>query len=287
MATGIISRSTSGALLAAAANFKFQVFSYVLSTDSAVNLKFQSGTADLTGLLYMADDDHLEVPGIAGGDAKEPLFETKSGCALNLNMSSGVACGGHFIYEKVYAPVGALGGTISVAPVHGSVTTDFAATITASGGAPNYAWAITDQSANSIATGTAWDGSSLTPATFNLASTVTSLILTITDSAGNTGVSVAFPVTVLEVPTISVAPTTGIHDSTAFVSTIVATGGQGLYSYVIANQAAVAIASGVHWNGASLPVTHTFPAGTTSVHVTVTDFWGATAVSTSFSVTVS
>ncbi len=103
MANIAISAGASGAneILAAAAGYKYQVFTYVLTANAAVNVKWQSAATDLTGLLYFAAKGKVVAPTPSGGDAKKPWFETASGEALNLNLSGTVATGGHLIYEKV------------------------------------------------------------------------------------------------------------------------------------------------------------------------------------------
>lgn len=95
--TATVSASSSGAneIVAAQAGRKIAVIGYVLMANAAVNVKWQSGSTDKTGLLYPA----------ANGGAVAPLapdykywFETAAGAALNLNLSGAVAVGGHVVY---------------------------------------------------------------------------------------------------------------------------------------------------------------------------------------------
>ena len=90
-----ISTSSSGAtqLVAAVTGKKIRVLSYVLFCNAAVNAKFQSGSTDLTGLLYLAANGGVSatVEGIG-------CFQTASGEALNLNLSGAIAVGGHITY---------------------------------------------------------------------------------------------------------------------------------------------------------------------------------------------
>jgi hypothetical protein len=90
-----ISTSSSGAtqLVAAVAGKKIVVISYAVIVNAAVNVKFQSGSTDLTGLMYFAANGGATVTVEGLG-----CFETAAGEALNINLSGAVAVGGHITY---------------------------------------------------------------------------------------------------------------------------------------------------------------------------------------------
>lgn len=73
---------------------RFQLFNGVAT---AQNVKWRSGTTDLTGLLY----GPLAVGRLAEDRASkgEWIFETVAGQALNLNLSAATAVGGYVVYE--------------------------------------------------------------------------------------------------------------------------------------------------------------------------------------------
>lgn len=81
-------------LVAAVATKKIRVMSYVLISNGAVNVKFQTHVTptDLSGLLYLVAN--------TGASASSPygLFQSVSGEALDLNLSGAVAVGGHLSY---------------------------------------------------------------------------------------------------------------------------------------------------------------------------------------------
>lgn len=90
------------------ASTKIRVIAYVLSSSGTVNAKWQSkkgaGSAtDITGLLYMAATTVLPIStGLSTyGGQPTGLFETNAGEDLHLNLSAGVAVGGHLMYELV------------------------------------------------------------------------------------------------------------------------------------------------------------------------------------------
>ena len=95
-----ITASSSGAttIVAAVSSKKIRVISYVVVANAAVNIKFQSstGNTDKTGLLYLGTNG-----GVSGAYALTGHFETASGDALNINLSSAVAVGGHLTYVEV------------------------------------------------------------------------------------------------------------------------------------------------------------------------------------------
>lgn len=90
----VISASASGdtPIVAAVTGKKIRVLSYMVSKSDAVNMKFRSGTTDITGLLYN---------GAAPSFSPVGHFETAAGAALNINLSGAVAVGGHLVYVEV------------------------------------------------------------------------------------------------------------------------------------------------------------------------------------------
>lgn len=94
----VITASASGntSVVALVAAKKIRVISYVVVTNATVNIKFQSNTTDKTGLLYLSANG-----GVSGAYAPTGHFETASGEALNINLSSAVAVGGHLTYVEV------------------------------------------------------------------------------------------------------------------------------------------------------------------------------------------
>ena len=90
--------SASGAtqLVAAVPGKKIRVLSYVIVANGAVNVKFQSASTDLTGLLYFAANG-----GAVSGMEGLGCFQTAVGEALNVHLSGNVAVGGHLTYVVV------------------------------------------------------------------------------------------------------------------------------------------------------------------------------------------
>ena len=99
MATAAVAASTLGdnAIVAAVPGKKIRVRAFALfnGVATAQNVKWRSGTTDLTGLLYGA----LAVGKLAEGQASDDcLFETVAGQALNLNLSAATVVGGWVSY---------------------------------------------------------------------------------------------------------------------------------------------------------------------------------------------
>lgn len=95
-----ISASSSGnnTLVAAVASKKIRVLALWLTSNGAVNVKFQSGASgtDLTGLGYEAANTGIVLPFSPVG-----WFETASNTLLNANLSGAVAVGGSLVYIEV------------------------------------------------------------------------------------------------------------------------------------------------------------------------------------------
>src|SRR5215813_5563985 len=102
MPTSAITASSSGdnTVVAAQAGYAIRVLGYVLTFSAAVNAKWKSGSStDLTGLLYGIGTGPLPVVVPECGKVQRGWFQTAAGQALVLNLSGGVAVGGHVIYE--------------------------------------------------------------------------------------------------------------------------------------------------------------------------------------------
>lgn len=95
--TAAIAVSASGAstIVAAVTAKQIVVMALNLIASAAVNVKAQSHTTptDLTGLWYLAANGGIVLPFNSGG-----WFATKSGEALDLNLSGAVPCGGSITY---------------------------------------------------------------------------------------------------------------------------------------------------------------------------------------------
>ena len=91
-----ISASNSGAnqIIAGQSGYRIRVLDYVVVASGAVNAKWQTGSTDLTGLLYMNTNT-----GVAAPYAKYGWFTTNDGDDLNLNLSGATAVGGHLTVE--------------------------------------------------------------------------------------------------------------------------------------------------------------------------------------------
>lgn len=95
-----ITANGSGAttIVAAVGGKQIRVLQWIITTNAAVNFKFQSHVTptDITGLFYSG------AQGGAGG-AFNPVghFQTVSGEALDINLSGAVAVGGYLVYVTV------------------------------------------------------------------------------------------------------------------------------------------------------------------------------------------
>ncbi len=91
--------TTSGVnqVVTAVSSKKIRVVAWDLVANGAVNFKWQSNTADLTGLYYMAGVGN----GVARGWNPNGYFETAAGTTLNVNLSATVAVGGCLTYVEV------------------------------------------------------------------------------------------------------------------------------------------------------------------------------------------
>ena len=106
MPTVAIAAAANGdnTLLAGIPGRRIRVTGGVLSYSGTVNAKFRDGAGgtDLTGLYYGVANTVVPFDFTAEGfRGMIPHFETSQGNALVLNLSAGVAVGGHLTYEVV------------------------------------------------------------------------------------------------------------------------------------------------------------------------------------------
>jgi hypothetical protein len=96
---GIIQEGTSGdnELVAGVADYEILVLAYNYMTNGAVNVKWRSGTTDISGLGYM---DAASKGKVAPYNPKG-WFTTAPGEALNLNLSASQPVGGEYTYVMV------------------------------------------------------------------------------------------------------------------------------------------------------------------------------------------
>jgi hypothetical protein len=92
-----ISATSSGStqVVGAVSGKRIRVIAFAVIASATVNIKFQSGTTDITGTMRL-----VEGGGIAhaydGG-----LFQTAVGQALNINLSTNATVGGYVIYREI------------------------------------------------------------------------------------------------------------------------------------------------------------------------------------------
>lgn len=94
----VISASASGntPVVAAVVGRRIRVLRWSVSSNGAVNVKFQRATTDITGLYYLT-----QFAGVGGGYCPVGHFETGWAEALNINLSASVAVGGVCTYVEV------------------------------------------------------------------------------------------------------------------------------------------------------------------------------------------
>jgi hypothetical protein len=92
-----INATTSGntQVVGAVSGKRIRVIAFAVVANATVNIKFQSGTTDITGSMRV-----VEGGGIAhaydGG-----LFQTAVGQALNINLSANATVGGYVVYREI------------------------------------------------------------------------------------------------------------------------------------------------------------------------------------------
>ena len=90
--------STSGAnqLVAAASGAKYRVLSVAIVATTAVSVKFQSASTDITGTFPLGANGGFVLPFNEHG-----WFETNENQALNINLSGAVSTGVQIQYIKI------------------------------------------------------------------------------------------------------------------------------------------------------------------------------------------
>ena len=93
-----VDAASSGAneIVAADAQHRIKVVSYVLVAASAVTAQWQSGSTDLTGDMSLAASGGIA----ASSEPKNPFFQTELNEALNLTLGGAVQVSGHISYVK-------------------------------------------------------------------------------------------------------------------------------------------------------------------------------------------
>lgn len=95
-----IAASSSGnnTIVSAVTGKKIRVLTYVIIANGTVNAKWQDGASgtDLSGLLYLVVNTGASIPFCPVGQ-----LQTSASTLLNLNLSAGVAVGGHLTYVLV------------------------------------------------------------------------------------------------------------------------------------------------------------------------------------------
>ena len=99
-----LTASATGAttVVAAIAEMEIRVLGLSFQFNAGVNVKFQSGSDDITGLWYGGANTVVTLP-IVPDEEKQFWFKTGKGAALNINLSGNIAVGGVIIYKIVPA----------------------------------------------------------------------------------------------------------------------------------------------------------------------------------------
>lgn len=98
----VISRASSGEVVAAVAGKRIRVVSYVMVAAGAVTVRIDSATTPISGVMSLITGTPLVVPhapeGVAG---QKGYMQTAQGEALNLTLGGAVQVSGHLVYELV------------------------------------------------------------------------------------------------------------------------------------------------------------------------------------------
>lgn len=100
MPNATIAASASGdtTIIAASTLRRFNIRGLVLVSKGAVDVKFKSGSTDITGIMGMAANQALIVP-LAIEDPEPWLLGTGINQAFVINLSAAVVVGGFCIYD--------------------------------------------------------------------------------------------------------------------------------------------------------------------------------------------
>jgi len=92
-----INATTSGdtQVVAAVSNRRIVVVAFGVIASATVNIRFRSGTTDITGAMRLVEGGGIAHAYDAG------LFQTATGQALNINLSANATVGGYVVYRTV------------------------------------------------------------------------------------------------------------------------------------------------------------------------------------------
>jgi hypothetical protein len=92
-----INATTSGdtQVVAAVSNRRIVVVAYAVVASATVNIRFRSGSTDITGSMRLVEGGGIAHSYDAG------LFQTATGQALNINLSANATVGGYVVYRTV------------------------------------------------------------------------------------------------------------------------------------------------------------------------------------------
>jgi hypothetical protein len=92
-----INATTSGdtQVVAAVSNRRIVVVAFGVIASATVNIRFRSGTTDITGSMRLVEGGGIAHAYDAG------LFQTATGQALNINLSANATVGGYVVYRTV------------------------------------------------------------------------------------------------------------------------------------------------------------------------------------------
>lgn len=90
---GFASLSASGTVIGAVAGKKIRVLGAFVNSLAATNVKFQSNSSDISGIICLAANGGAVLPATEAG-----WFETQPGEALNLSMTISTTVGVQVIY---------------------------------------------------------------------------------------------------------------------------------------------------------------------------------------------
>ena len=89
----VIAVSATGTIVSGVVGKRIVVLAYTLIANGTVNVKFQSDSTDISGLLYL-----IANVGASPAQGMFGQFATLKGGDLNLNLSDSIAVGGHLTY---------------------------------------------------------------------------------------------------------------------------------------------------------------------------------------------
>jgi len=92
-----INATTSGdtQVVAAVSGRRIVVVAYAVVASATVNIRFRSGTTDITGAMRLVEGGGIAHAYDAG------LFQTATGQALNINLSANATVGGYVVYREI------------------------------------------------------------------------------------------------------------------------------------------------------------------------------------------